>query len=84
MAINPLNGGALPNSFFADTTGNFVTIGGQNVSGVYLNAVGSPSFVTFGSKPYMINQDNSGNPNVQQVNPAPNGAGQRLTWTELR
>ncbi|OZB45330.1 MAG: hypothetical protein B7X46_04975 [Thiomonas sp. 15-66-11] len=84
MAINPLNGGALPNSFFADSTGNFVTIGGQIVSGVYLNAVGSPSFVTFGSKPYMINQDNSGNPNVQQVNPAPNGAGQRRTWTELR
>ncbi|NNM65121.1 MAG: pilus assembly protein PilY, partial [Burkholderiales bacterium] len=84
MAINPLNGGALPNSFFADSIGNFVTIGGQIVSGTYLNAVGSPSLVTYQGKPYMINQDNSGNPNVQQVNPAPNGTGQRLTWTELR
>ncbi len=84
MAINPLNGGALPNSFFADSIGNFVTIGGQIVSGMYLNAVGSPSLVTYQGKPYMINQDNSGNPNVQQVNPAPNGTGQRLTWTELR
>ncbi len=84
MAINPLNGGALPNPFFADSNGNFVRINSQIVSGVYLNAVGSPSFVTYGSKPYMINQDNSGNPNVQQVNPAPNGTGQRLTWTELR
>jgi len=84
MALNPTSGGALPNSFFADSGNNFVTVNGQVVSGIALNATGSPSVVTASGNPYLVNQTTSGVGTVNQINPPGGTTGGRLTWTQLR
>lgn len=48
MALNPGTGGAFTQSFFADASGNYVTINGQVVSGIALDGTGSPTIVTAG------------------------------------
>jgi len=88
MALNPTNGGALQGSFFANATGNFVTINGQVVSGMAQNAVGTPSIVNYGSQPYMVNQTGGGGGGgggeVNKINPPAGGVGGRATWVQLR
>ncbi|MGO9446744.1 MAG: pilus assembly protein, partial [Thiobacillaceae bacterium] len=86
MALNPANGGALANSFFANAQGNFVTIQGQVVAGLAQNAVGTPSVVTYGTSnaPYMINQTGGGVGEVAPINPQAGGFGGRATWVQLR
>jgi len=83
MAINPATGGAFPQSFFADANNNFVNINGAPVSGVALNATGSPSVVTASLRPYLVNQTASGAGAVNQVNPPGDSKGGRLTWIQL-
>jgi type IV pilus assembly protein PilY1 len=84
MALSPTSGGALPNSFFADAGNNFVTINGSVVSGVALNATGSPSVVTAANDPYLVNQTTSGIGTVNRINPPGGTQGGRITWTQLR
>jgi len=84
MALNPTSGGALPNSFFADSSNNFVTINGSVVSGIALNATGSPSVVTAANDPYLVNQTTSGIGTVNKINPPGGSVGGRITWTQLR
>jgi len=71
-------------SFFADASGQFVTINGQLVSGMAQNAVGTPSIVTDGSHPYMVNQTAGGQGKVAPINPPSGGIGGRATWMQLR
>ncbi|HTT13402.1 MAG TPA: PilC/PilY family type IV pilus protein [Burkholderiaceae bacterium] len=84
MALNPTSGGALPNSFFADSNNNFVTVNGSVVSGIALNATGSPSVVTASNNPYLVNQTTSGIGTVNQINPPGGTTGGRVTWNQLR
>ena len=84
MALSPTSGGALPASFFADASNNFVTINGSVVSGIALNATGSPSVVTAAGSPYLDNQTSSGTGTVNKINPPGGTQGGRLTWTQLR
>jgi type IV pilus assembly protein PilY1 len=84
MAMSPTTGGALPASFFADASNNFVTINGSVVSGIGLNATGSPSVVTAAGSPYLVNQTSSGTGTVNKINPPGGTQGGRLTWTQLR
>lgn len=84
MALNPTNGGALQGSFFANAQGNFVTINGQVVSGMAQNAVGTPSIVTYGGQPYMVNQTGGGQGKVAPISPPSGGIGGRATWVQLR
>jgi type IV pilus assembly protein PilY1 len=84
MALSPTNGGALPASFFADANNNFVTVNGSVVSGIGLNAAGSPSVVTAAGSPYLVNQTTSGVGTVNKINPPGGTQGGRLTWTQLR
>jgi len=84
MALSPTTGGALPNSFFSDANNNFVTINGSVVSGIALNATGSPSVVTAVGNPYLVNQTSSGVGTVNKINPPGGTQGGRLTWTQLR
>ncbi len=84
MALNPATGGAMQGSFFADPSGQFVTINGQVVSGMAQNAVGTPSIVTYGGQPYMVNQTAGGQGKVAPINPPSGGVGGRATWVQLR
>jgi Tfp pilus tip-associated adhesin PilY1 len=84
MALNPTNGGTLQGSFFANAQGNFVTINGQVVSGMAQNAVGTPSIVTYGGQPYMVNQTGGGQGKVAPISPPSGGIGGRATWVQLR
>lgn len=84
MALDPATGGAMQSSFFADPSGNFVTINGQVVSGMAQNAVGTPSIVTYGGQPYMVNQTAGGTGKVAPINPPGGGVGGRATWVQLR
>lgn len=84
MAMSPTSGGALPSSFFADASNNFVTVNGSVVSGIALNATGSPSVVTAAGSPYLVNQTSSGVGTVNKINPPGGSQGGRLTWTQLR
>ena len=83
MALTPATGAAFSNSFFADASNNFVKLGGQSVSGAQLGAVGSPSVVSAGGKPHLVNQTSKGTGVVSKINP-PAGSGSRLTWQQIR
>jgi type IV pilus assembly protein PilY1 len=81
MALDPATGGGFTNkSFFDDTTGNVVS---GSISGIALNAVGSPSVVTANGKPYLVNQTVNSVPTVNQINPPGPSVGARLTWLQL-
>jgi type IV pilus assembly protein PilY1 len=80
MALNPATGGGFTNSFFSDNTGNVIS---GSISGIALNAVGSPSVVTANGKPYLVNQTVSTVPTINQINPPGGQNGSRLTWLQL-
>src|SRR5574337_1664549 len=84
MAIAADTGGAPSNSFFASATNNYVSANGAIVAGIGLSAVGTPSFVSAMTKPYMVNQTSTGVGAVTQVNAGASGIGQRLNWIKLR
>ena len=84
MALNPATGGAFTNSFFADSSHNFLNIQGQAVSGIALNGTGSPSVVTQGSNVYAVTQTINGAGAIVQVNPPGGTQGSRLTWIQKR
>ncbi|WHZ09781.1 MAG: Type IV fimbrial biogenesis protein PilY1 [Burkholderiaceae bacterium] len=84
MAIAADTGGAPTSSFFASATNNYVSANGAVVAGIGLNAVGTPSFVSAMTKPYMVNQTVTGEGSITQVNPGAAGIGQRLNWIRLR
>jgi type IV pilus assembly protein PilY1 len=84
MAINPLNGGVVPTggSVFSDNSGNFSNINNSPVSGMFVNAVGTPSVITYNNLTYLLNKTSSGSVVVQQFQSIP--IGKRLNWIELR
>lgn len=84
MAIASDTGGAPNQSFFANATNNYVSANGAIVSGIGLSAVGTPSFVSAMTKPYMVNQTATGVGSITQVNAGANGLGARLNWIKLR
>lgn len=85
LAFNPLTGGAVANGFFR-SSGNYglaITMGGIAVSGLELNATGSPSVLNANGIPIMVQQTVSGNPVVTEVAPG-GGTGQEVNWAQLR
>jgi type IV pilus assembly protein PilY1 len=84
MGINAGTGGALANSFFANSQGNFVTINGQVVAGIGQSAVGTPTVVTINGLPYMVTQTSTGYGAVAPINLPSGGVGGRATWVQLR
>ncbi|EGF31961.1 putative type-4 fimbrial biogenesis pily1-like protein [Oxalobacteraceae bacterium IMCC9480] len=85
MAISADTGGALTTSLFenaAKTAGIFAT-GKAIISGLGLSATGSPSIVTAGGSPFLVQQTISGVGIVTEINP-PAGRSGRLTWVKLR
>lgn len=84
MALNPLTGGAFSQSIFG-ANGNFTLINGQPVSGMFVNAVGTPSNITYDNKSYLLNKTSGGSIDIQQFNTnVTNLLGHRLIWNQLR
>jgi type IV pilus assembly protein PilY1 len=84
MALDPATGGAFQNSFFGTSNNTFISISNQVVSGIALNAVGSPSIVTANNLPYLVNQTVTGVGAVNAINPPGGAQSKRLTWTQKR
>ncbi len=84
MALTLGDGGAAGASFFANASNQFVSYGGEFVSGIGLGATGTPSIVSANRKPYLTGQTVKGDGAAAPINPPPGGVGGRLTWMELR
>jgi type IV pilus assembly protein PilY1 len=84
-AFDTLSGGAIPSGFFrsSGTNGTAITLSGVPVSGLQLNATGSPSVVEANGYPVMVQQTVSGNPVATEVFPA-GGMGSQVNWIQLR
>ncbi len=85
MAFDPASGGALPNGFFPNGSGAFGTNSdGSATGGVRLDAVGSPTTVTYGGQTYIVTQTVTGSAALSQVNPPSNDVPSRISWREIR
>jgi type IV pilus assembly protein PilY1 len=85
MAFNPASGGALPLGFFPNSSGSFgAAPDGSATGGIQLNAVGSPTTVTFSGQTYIVTQTVTGVPALSQVNPPSNDIPSRISWREIR
>ena len=85
MAISPDTGGALATSLFdsAAKAASISATGKAIISGLGLSATGSPSIVTAGGNPFLVQQTVSGVGVVTRINP-PAGRSGRVTWVKLR
>lgn len=84
MAFDPASGGGLQQSFFPNAGGSFAASGGASVSGIRLDAVGSPSSVTYNGQTYIVTQTVKGIPALSQVNPQGGNASTRVSWREVK
>jgi type IV pilus assembly protein PilY1 len=85
MAISPDTGGALTTSLFtiAAKAAAISATGNAIISGLGLSATGSPSIVTAGGNPFLVQQTVTGVGIVTRIDPIPGRSG-RLTWVKLR
>ena len=85
MAFDPSSGGALPQGFFPGASGGYGTNpDGSATGGIQLNAVGSPTTVTYNGQTYIVTQTVTGVPALSQVNPPSNNVPSRISWREIR
>ncbi len=91
MAFAPSNGGTFSNSYFPNSNNQFVQVTSPtnsaqkvSVTGIALNATGTPSVVSALNNPYLVNQTSSGVGTATQINPPKNVVTKRLNWTQLR
>ncbi len=89
MAVMLATGGSGSQSFFPDPSNQFVPIpdssgSGGLVSGIGLNATGTPSIVTSKKRPFFVQQNVSGDGVVTGINPGAAGSGGRLNWIRYR
>lgn len=85
MAFDPASGGGLPEGFFPDPSGSFGTgSDGTTVSGIRLDAVGSPTTVRFGGQTYLVTQTVKGSAALSKVNPPFGNDPSRVSWREIR
>ncbi|MDE2248021.1 MAG: hypothetical protein KGJ96_05520 [Xanthomonadaceae bacterium] len=82
MAFDPASGGGLKEGFFPGADGSFGT-GTSTVSGIQLNAVGTPTAVTSGGQTYLITQTVKGSAALSRVNPPISVNASRVSWKEL-
>lgn len=85
MAFDPASGGGLPEGFFPNSSGAFGTNSdGTVISGVQLNAVGTPTTVTYQGQIYMVTQTVKGSAALSKVNPPSANSNTRVSWREIR
>ena len=85
MAISPDTGGALTTSLFttAAKAASISATGNAIISGLGLSATGSPSIVTAGGNPFLVQQTVTGAGVVTRIDPIAGRSG-RVTWVKLR
>jgi len=85
MAFDPLSGGGLPQGFFPNASGAFGTNSdGSTVSGIQLNAVGTPTTVAYNRQIYMVTQTVKGTAALSKINPPSGNNPARVSWREVR
>jgi len=85
MAFDPASGGGLKEGFFPNSSGAFGTNSdGTVVSGVQLNAVGTPTTVTHNGQIYLVTQTVTGAAALSKVNPPSADSNTRVSWREIR
>ena len=85
MAFDPASGGALTNGFFPNGSGSYGNNSdGSATAGIRLDAVGSPTTVSYGGQTYIVTQTISGSAALSPVNPPSNDVPSRISWREIR
>lgn len=85
MAFDPTNGGGLPEGFFPNAGGAFgINSDGTVIGGVRMNAVGTPTTVTYQSQFYLVSQTVPGVPTLSKVHPHTSNTPGRVSWREIR
>lgn len=84
MALSLESGGAPSSSLFATAAKNAGITSTAVIAGVGLSATGTPSIVTAGGVPFLVQQTVSGVGTVTRIDPPSNRLGKRLTWAKLR
>ncbi|BFI95603.1 MAG: hypothetical protein RSP_11130 [Rhodanobacter sp.] len=85
MAFDPASGGGLSEGFFPNASGSFGTNSdGTVIGGLKMNAVGTPTTVTYQGQIYMVTQTVSGSAALSKVNPPSAGNDTRVSWREIR
>ncbi|WP_267222900.1 PilC/PilY family type IV pilus protein [Dyella silvae] len=85
MAFDPASGGGLKTSFFPDANGSFGSGSDpSSVSGIRLDAVGTPTVVTYGGQSFIVTQTIKGVPSLNQVNPSNGNSPSRVSWREIK
>jgi len=82
MAFDPASGGSFKEGFFPGADGSFGT-GTSTVSGIRLDAVGTPTTVTYGGQTYLVTQTVQGSAALSKVNPPNSVNASRVSWKEL-
>jgi type IV pilus assembly protein PilY1 len=77
MAFDAINGGAVPGGFFPTSSG--LIISGQQV-----NAVGTPTFITYNGNIFMVSQTATGGAAIYRVTPPNSNGPARVSWREIR
>ncbi|WP_266169536.1 pilus assembly protein [Dyella subtropica] len=85
MAFDPASGGGLKKSFFPDANGSYGSgSGSSSVSGIRLDAVGSPTTVRYGGQTYIVTQTIKGSAALSKVNPPSGNSPSRVSWREIK
>ncbi|GAB2560354.1 pilus assembly protein [Rhodanobacter koreensis] len=85
MAFDPASGGGIAQGFFPGADGSFGTgSDGSTVSGVRLDAVGSPTTVKSGGQTYLVTQTVKGSAALSKVNPPFGDDPSRVSWREIK
>jgi type IV pilus assembly protein PilY1 len=85
MAFDPASGGGLTQGFFPDASGGYgPQTDGSTISGIQLNAVGTPTTVTYNGQSYLVTQTVTGSAALSPVNPPSKDAPSRISWREIR
>ena len=85
MSFNVASGGGVPSGFFPGSNNQYgLSTSTSSVSGIQINAVGTPTTVTYNNQTYIITQTSSGSAAVSNVNPSNTASPQRVSWAELK
>jgi Tfp pilus assembly protein, tip-associated adhesin PilY1 len=85
MAFDPASGGGLTQGFFPDANGGYgPQSDGSTTSGIQLNAVGTPTTVTYNGQSYLVTQTVTGSAALSPVNPPSKDDPARISWREIK
>jgi len=85
MAFDPASGGGLKQGFFPDANGSYGSgSASTSVSGIRMDAVGSPTTIRYGGQTYIVTQTVKGTAALSKVNPQSGASPSRVSWREIK